>query len=141
MRVNVEYAQLEPRHGLFGGIAGSGKSGGINVLMGNLSACRDVVVWAIDLKRGMELQPWASCIDRLATTPEQACALLRDAVAILEGRADMLTDEGRRVWEPTPDLPALVIIIDEYAELVDDAPTPSTTPTPSPDEAAPSPSP
>jgi hypothetical protein len=110
------------RHGLFGGIAGSGKSGGINVLMGNLSACRDVVVWAIDLKRGMELQPWASCIDRLATTSKQAHALLNDAVAILEGRAEMLVDEGRRVWEPTPDLPALVIIIDEYAELADDAP-------------------
>ncbi|MFI0487190.1 FtsK/SpoIIIE domain-containing protein [Actinomadura sp. 9N215] len=110
------------RHGLFGGVAGSGKSGGINVLMGNLSACRDVVVWAIDLKRGMELQPWASCIDRLATTPEQARAMLRDAVTVLEARAEWLTAHGRRVWEPTPELPALVIIVDEYAELADDAP-------------------
>ncbi|WP_243719724.1 FtsK/SpoIIIE domain-containing protein [Actinomadura sp. KC06] len=110
------------RHGLFGGVAGSGKSGGINVLMGNLSACRDVVVWAIDLKRGMELQPWASCIDRLATTPEQARAMLRDAVTILEARADWLAAQGRRVWEPTPELPALVIVVDEYAELADDAP-------------------
>ncbi|TDC79127.1 FtsK/SpoIIIE domain-containing protein [Actinomadura sp. 7K507] len=110
------------RHGLFGGVAGSGKSGGINVLIGNLSACRDVVIWAIDLKRGMELQPWASCIDRLATTPEQARAMLRNAVTVLEARADWLTANGRRVWEPTPDLPALVIIVDEYAELADDAP-------------------
>lgn len=110
------------RHALIGGIAGSGKSGGINVLMGNLSACRDVVIWAIDLKRGMELQPWASCLDRLATTPEEARALLRDAVSILEARADHLAAHGRRVWEPAPDLPALVIVIDEYAELADDAP-------------------
>ncbi|WP_433462704.1 FtsK/SpoIIIE domain-containing protein [Spirillospora sp. CA-128828] len=110
------------RHGLFGGVAGSGKSGGINVLMGNLSACQDVVIWAIDLKRGMELQPWASCIDRLATTPEQARAMLRDAVTVLEARAEWLTANGRRVWDPTPDLPALVIVVDEYAELADDAP-------------------
>jgi hypothetical protein len=110
------------RHGLIGGVAGSGKSGGINILMGNLSACRDVVIWAIDLKRGMELQPWASCIDRLATTPVQARALLRDAVAILEARAAMLAATGRRVWEPSPEMPALIIIIDEYAELADDAP-------------------
>jgi hypothetical protein len=110
------------RHALIGGIAGSGKSGGINVLMGNLSACRDVVIWAIDLKRGMELQPWASCIDRLATTPAQARMMLRDAVAILEARAALLTATGRRVWVPSPDMPALVIIIDEYAELADDAP-------------------
>jgi len=29
---------------------------------------------------------------------------------------------GRRAWEPSPDAPALVIIIDEYAELADEAP-------------------
>ncbi|MGC4952712.1 cell division protein FtsK [Actinomadura citrea] len=110
------------RHGLFGGVAGSGKSGGINVLMGNLSACQDVVIWAVDLKRGMELQPWASCIDRLATTPEQARAMLRGAVTVLEARAEWLTANGRRVWDPTPEHPALVIVVDEYAELADDAP-------------------
>jgi hypothetical protein len=110
------------RHALIGGVSGSGKSGGLNVLMGNLSACTDVVIWAIDLKRGMELAPWASCIDRLATTPAEARALLADAVAILEARAALLAAAGRRVWEPSPDLPALIIIVDEYAELADDAP-------------------
>jgi hypothetical protein len=110
------------RHVLFGGTTGAGKSGGLNVLMGNLVACRDVVIWAIDLKKGMELGPWATCIDRLATTPEEARKLLADAVAVLEARAAMLAECGQRVWEPTPDMPALVIIIDEYAELADDAP-------------------
>ena len=110
------------RHGLFGGVSGSGKSGGLNVLMANLSACTDVVIWAVDLKKGMELAPWASCIDRLATTPAEARALLGDAVAILEARAAMLAASGQRVWEPSPDMPALVIVIDEYAELADDAP-------------------
>ena len=85
-------------------------------------ACPDVVIWAIDLKKGMELKPWQSCIGRLATTPEQATALLRDAVAILQARADSLAAAGQRVWVPSPGMPALVIIIDEYAELVDDAP-------------------
>ena len=110
------------RHGLAGGATGAGKSGWLNVLMGNLVACADVVIWGIDLKKGMELAPWASCLDRLATTPEEARALLADAVAILEARAALLTAHGQRVWEPTPDMPALVIIIDEYAELADDAP-------------------
>jgi len=111
------------RHAMVGGSTGSGKSGGLNVLMGNLTACRDVVIWAIDLKRGMELGPWAGCIDRLATTPEQAAALLRDAVAILKARAEYLAAAGRRTWEPTPDMPALIIVIDEYAELAEEAPT------------------
>jgi S-DNA-T family DNA segregation ATPase FtsK/SpoIIIE len=110
------------RHALVGGVSGSGKSGGLNVLMGNLTACQDVVIWAIDLKRGMELRPWQSCLGRLATTPAEARALLADAVAILEARADLLATTGQRVWEPTPDMPALVILVDEYAELADDAP-------------------
>jgi hypothetical protein len=110
------------RHAVFGGSTGSGKSGGLNVLMGNLTACADVVIWAIDLKRGMELGPWTECIDRLAVTPEQATALLRDAVAILKGRAAYLASAGRRTWEPSPEMPALVIIIDEYAELSEEAP-------------------
>jgi hypothetical protein len=110
------------RHVLFGGATGAGKSGGLNVLMGNLAACEDVVIWAIDLKKGMELGPWASCIDRLATTQEEATALLADAVKILEARANHLVEQGQRVWEPSPDMPALVIVIDEYAELADNAP-------------------
>jgi hypothetical protein len=110
------------RHALGGGATGSGKSGWLNVLMGNLVACTDVVIWAIDLKKGMELKPWESCIGQLATSPEQAVALLRDAVAVLNARAERLAATGRRVWEPAPDAPALVIVIDEYAELVDDAP-------------------
>jgi S-DNA-T family DNA segregation ATPase FtsK/SpoIIIE len=110
------------RHGLAGGATGGGKSGWLNVLMGNLVACGDVVIWAIDLKKGMELGPWAKCIGRLATTPEEAHALLADAVAILEARAALLAERGQRVWEPSPEMPALIILIDEYAELVDEAP-------------------
>ena len=110
------------RHVLLGGATGAGKSGGLNVLMGNLSACGDVVLWAIDLKKGMELGPWISCLDRLATTPDEARRLLANAVAVLEARAAMLAERGQRVCEPTPGMPALIILIDEYAELADDAP-------------------
>src|SRR5262249_15472709 len=57
------------RHGLVGGVAGSGKSGVLNVLLGALTGCGDVVLWGIDLKGGMELRPWSPCLRRLATTP------------------------------------------------------------------------
>lgn len=110
------------RHALFAGMSGAGKSGGVNVLLGDLTACQDVILWAVDLKRGMELLPWASCIDRIATTPQEAETLLADAVVILDGRADDLTRRGERVWEPSPDRPALIIVIDEYAELASEAP-------------------
>ncbi|MGH3783314.1 MAG: hypothetical protein ACRDRO_22525 [Pseudonocardiaceae bacterium] len=110
------------RHGLLGGVAGSGKSGVLNVILAYLVACCDVVLWGIDLKGGMELGPWASCLNRLATTAAEAADLLADAVAILDARARRLTAEGSRLWTPTPTTPALVIVIDEYAELAEQSP-------------------
>jgi S-DNA-T family DNA segregation ATPase FtsK/SpoIIIE len=80
------------------------------------------VLWGIDLNGGMELRPWAACLDRLATTPDEATQLLADAVAILETRAHAASRDNARVWEPTPAAPELKIIIDEYAELADTAP-------------------
>jgi DNA segregation ATPase FtsK/SpoIIIE, S-DNA-T family len=110
------------RHGLIGGTTDSGKSGVLNVVLGNLVACSDVTLWGIDLKGGMELRPWASCLARLATTPDEATRLLADAVAVLDARAHAAGLENTRVWDPTPMAPALVIVIDEYAELADTAP-------------------
>ena len=61
--------RLAHRHGLLGGVAGAGKSGVLNVILAELVACPDVVLWGVDLKGGMELRPWVACLDRLATTP------------------------------------------------------------------------
>ncbi|MBV8540577.1 MAG: hypothetical protein JO364_11600 [Pseudonocardiales bacterium] len=109
------------RNVLIGGMVGSGKSGILNVILAYLITCVDVRVWGIDLKGGMELQPWQACLDRLATTPDQARALLVDAVGELDRRAASLAKIGVRVWEPAPASPALIIIIDEYAELPPEA--------------------
>jgi S-DNA-T family DNA segregation ATPase FtsK/SpoIIIE len=84
-------------------------------------ACPDVVLWGVDLKGGMELRPWAACLDRLATTPSEATALLADAVAVLESRARLLAADGARLWTPTAAGPALIVVIDEYAELADES--------------------
>jgi DNA segregation ATPase FtsK/SpoIIIE, S-DNA-T family len=113
--------RLAHRHGLLGGVAGAGKSGVLNVILAELVACPDVVLWGIDLKGGMELQPWASCLGRLATTPDAAAALLGDMVAVLEARAHQLAANGQRLWMPTAATPALIVVIDEYAELADES--------------------
>ena len=92
------------------------------MLLANLAAYRDVVIWAIDLRPGAELRPWAPCLDRLATTPAEAAALPAGAVTIVSARPRHLAGHGKREWQPSPARPALVIIIDEYAELAGDAP-------------------
>lgn len=113
---------LEHRHALIGGVAGAGKSGVLNAILASLTGCPDVVLWGIDLKGGMELRPWAPCLERLATTPTQAAELLADAVTVLNTRADRLAEVGQRLWQPSLAEPALVVVIDEYAELSEDAP-------------------
>jgi S-DNA-T family DNA segregation ATPase FtsK/SpoIIIE len=65
----------------------------------------------------MELEPWASCLARLATTPQEADELFKDAIRELNQRAKRKAREGKRLWEPTRNEPALVIVVDEYAEL------------------------
>jgi S-DNA-T family DNA segregation ATPase FtsK/SpoIIIE len=110
------------RHAILGAATGSGKSGGLNELIASLAACRDTVIWGVDLKRGVELKPWARCFGRLATTPPEAAALLADAVTIPYARADHMADQGWREWQPSQAMPALVVIIDEYAELAEQAP-------------------
>jgi S-DNA-T family DNA segregation ATPase FtsK/SpoIIIE len=109
------------RNVLIGGIAGSGKSGVLNVIIAILAACRDVRLWGVDLKGGMELGPWESCLERIATTPEEANELFRDAVAELNKRATQMAATGKRTWEPAPDHPALIIITDEHAELPEES--------------------
>ena len=109
------------RHALIGGTTGSGKSGVVNVTLAHLAACGDVVLWGVDMKGGMELKPWASCFQRLAFTPQQAAELFRDAVTELNRRAAQMAETGKRSWDPTPDDPALVIIVDEYAEMPEEA--------------------
>jgi S-DNA-T family DNA segregation ATPase FtsK/SpoIIIE len=109
------------RNVLVGGIAGSGKSGVLNVIIAILAACRDVRLWGVDLKGGMELGPWESVFERIATTPEEANELFRDAVTELNKRAASMAATGKRTWEPTPDNPALIIITDEYAELPEES--------------------
>ena len=109
------------RNILIGGTTGSGKSGIVNIILAVLAACRDVEIWGVDLKGGMELAPWTPCLARLATTPDQANQLFRDAIGRLNQRAGQMARKGQRVWEPTPHDPALVIIVDEYAEMPEEA--------------------
>jgi S-DNA-T family DNA segregation ATPase FtsK/SpoIIIE len=104
-------------HALIGGTMGRGKSGLLNAIMASLSVCRDVVVWGVDMKLGLELGPWLPILGRLAITHEEALALLTDANRVLDARARLLAGRLGRKWQPSPEEPALVVAIDELAEL------------------------
>ncbi|MBP2353265.1 S-DNA-T family DNA segregation ATPase FtsK/SpoIIIE [Kribbella aluminosa] len=105
------------KHVLIGGATDSGKSGLLNVILARIAECGDAIAWGIDLKKGMELAPWSSVLQILATDNDSAERLLQAGVDELEKRAEFLMGRGRREWYPKFDAPQLFIIIDEYAEL------------------------
>jgi DNA segregation ATPase FtsK/SpoIIIE, S-DNA-T family len=109
---------LAHQHTLIVGATGSGKSMLLNVVVGELVAAGDVVCWGVDFKGGAELGPWRACLGRVATTPGDTEQLLLAAVAVLDVRMGELGRLGRRELAPSPATPALVVVIDEQAELV-----------------------
>lgn len=107
------------------GKTGSGKSAGaLWAIIDRLSACRDVVMWGIDLAQGPALPMWRGVIQRTAYSPADADTLLEDALEVIEQRMRVLTEIAEDD-DPSNDTdtwhsglgPALVIVVDEFAIL------------------------
>jgi DNA segregation ATPase FtsK/SpoIIIE, S-DNA-T family len=115
------------KHALFGGATGSGKSTLLNAFLATLAPAPDVLLWGIDFAGGTALVPWRQCFGRIATTPTDAKALLEDACRVIDARNRWLVHHGRDAWQPTPNAPALVVPVDELAELVEQLPDAATS--------------
>jgi DNA segregation ATPase FtsK/SpoIIIE, S-DNA-T family len=122
LRVN-----LLRKHALFGGATGSGKSTLLNAFLATLAPAPDVLLWGIDFAGGTALIPWQRCFGRIATTPTEARAVLADACRVLDARNRWLVHYGRDAWQPTPEAPAVVLPVDELAELVEQLPDAATS--------------
>jgi hypothetical protein len=104
------------------GKTGSGKTEGmLRNIIDRLSACRDVVLWGIDLQGGPEFPLWRGVIRKYAKTPEQASQLLDSAQAEIDRRMEELErlaysdEEGTKSKWHAGMGPHLIIIIDEFA--------------------------
>lgn len=105
------------------GRTGSGKTKGLLwSLIDRLLACRDVVLWGIDLAGGPALPMWRRCIQRTAYTAEDAETLLAAAGDELDRRMDVLRelaenddpDDDQDEWGSNLG-PALIVVVDEFA--------------------------
>jgi DNA segregation ATPase FtsK/SpoIIIE, S-DNA-T family len=121
LRVN-----LLRKHALFGGATGSGKSTLLNAFLATLAPAPDVLLWGIDFAGGTALVPWQACFGRIATTPTEARAMLADACRVIDARNRWLVHHGRDAWQPSPEAPAMVVPVDELAELVEQLPDAAT---------------
>ena len=107
---------------MIGGVPGSGKSSLLATLLAQLDGHPHVRLVGIDLKSGVDLGPWhrRGTLTDLATTPAKAVKLLQRVTGLHEERQRLL-----RAWEEdkvsdlglTPDLPLVVVLIDEAADL------------------------
>jgi len=107
-------------HCFIAGATGSGKGSVIwSMLRGLAGPIHDgtAQVWAVDPKGGMELGLARGLFTRFAaTSSDEMCELLEDAVDVMDARCAKLA--GRfRVHQPSTTEPLILVLVDELASL------------------------
>ncbi|MFD1309755.1 FtsK/SpoIIIE domain-containing protein [Streptomyces kaempferi] len=107
-------------HTLIAGSSKFGKSTLVRLLAIRLAGRPDTVLYGVDMKPGSpELTPMRPLLQDLASTPEEAHALMDWMKAELDERGAILADHGDQEWIPAKHgRPAVYVIVDEHAELV-----------------------
>jgi DNA segregation ATPase FtsK/SpoIIIE, S-DNA-T family len=106
-------------HTLVAGATGSGKGSVMWSLLAGVApavAAGTVRLVGVDLKAGMELLHGKDLFSALATTPEEAVAVLEREAGLLRDRAKSMAGQDRS-HAPTPDCPHVLVVIDEIAAL------------------------
>jgi DNA segregation ATPase FtsK/SpoIIIE, S-DNA-T family len=108
-------------HAVVIGVSGAGKSQALRTLADAVSACADALVWDLD-PAGNGLDALGGGIARRERDPAGITDALTDALALAEVRPRMLAELGMGdAWAPSPTRPALIVVIDEYPRLSDQA--------------------
>ena len=103
--------------GLIGGEPGGGKSVGLSLIIAAALEAPDAVVYAVDMKGGVELSVWGGMLDREAVEPAEVAELMSDVDQEMRARMARLREKGARKLTPTAKDPLIVLIVDELAQL------------------------
>lgn len=113
------------------GVTGAGKTNLLNVVIAALTSCPDVVVIVIDLKGGRLAAPWIRpwvegrcprpAVDWVATTRAEAGLVLAAVDDLITHRSSTLTGGAAKV-RASRDLPQVVVLCDEMADVTGDLP-------------------
>lgn len=123
-----ERIMYQLQHTLVVGASGSGKSGWLHSLMTWLVSFCDVVVVGIDMAAGATLGVWrktlalplAEDIDSAIIILERVFGVIRDREARL-GLASEDDDDAEDSFEPSKKTPWLILVIDEFPDLLAEA--------------------
>ena len=114
-------------HAIIVATTGGGKTVHFDNLIDYVSKCRNAVAWGINIAKRHAFSKWRGCIQKVGRNPDEAAEVLDAALAEIQRRLDILDEliqsddpsVHTEKWDPdNPRMgPALVIFIDEYAQL------------------------
>ncbi|MFF7161576.1 hypothetical protein ACFZBP_09320 [Streptomyces sp. NPDC008086] len=112
------------QHLLVMGVTGSGKSEFARTVLAHLMTRRKLSIWLIDLAKGeqtvghmQEGLDWF--VDRKRGGTREAKAMLRCLPGVIAERGTALAEEGLDQWTPASKLNAMVVWIEEAADVAD----------------------
>lgn len=116
-------------HTLIAGTTGSGKSAALNLILAEAAASDRLYPVVIDGNGGMSIPDWVQAAPAAATSYEQALDLVQWVEQVRQARAEHLrqvtwTDHkgrakrGRPSVDPSPDMPGIVMVVDEAPNLL-----------------------
>jgi S-DNA-T family DNA segregation ATPase FtsK/SpoIIIE len=101
------------------GMSGAGKSVALRVLMAEALALPNTMIVIIDLK--VEGALW-SHVARVESEADGIQSVIDDLVTEMKEREAIMRTESLDTWEPTPERPRIVVVVDEGAELMSEVP-------------------
>nr|WP_173295558.1 FtsK/SpoIIIE domain-containing protein [Streptomyces sp. F2] len=108
------------QHLLVMGVTGAGKSEFARGLLAHFMTRRKVSVMLIDCSKGRQsVGHIKHGLDVFISEPREAKQLLKALPGAIKARGDVLADEGLDQWEPKSRLNAVVLWVEEAADLAD----------------------
>ncbi|MFD4764253.1 FtsK/SpoIIIE domain-containing protein [Streptomyces sp. NPDC058439] len=108
------------QHVLVMGVTGAGKSEFLRSLVAHLATRQKMSIFLVDLAKGRQtVGHIADGIDWLVQDAKEAKRLLRSLPAAIKARGDVLADEGLDQWTPDSSLNAMLVWIEEAADVAD----------------------
>ncbi|MFJ2203312.1 FtsK/SpoIIIE domain-containing protein [Streptomyces violaceusniger] len=108
------------QHVLVMGVTGAGKSEFLRSLVVHLATRRQMTIFLVDLAKGRQtVGHIADGIDWLIQDAKTAKRLLKSLPAAIKARGDVLADEGLDQWSPESSLNAMLVWIEEAADVAD----------------------
>ncbi|MEU4522930.1 hypothetical protein AB0F52_29980 [Amycolatopsis sp. NPDC024027] len=108
-------------HAIILAASGGGKSGLIRAIVDGLAHTADAILWDLD-PSGVGQAPQADAMGLRALSPEDCETALTIALGIATARTRIKDRLGMGdEWQPTPEYPALVVVLDEFPRLTKEA--------------------